>query len=176
MLESLKKEGTMKTNLNKLVLSGLLIAIIFVVTLFVKVPTPQGYIHAGDGFVLLSGMILGPLLGSLVSGIGSALADLQAGYIPYIPATFIIKMIMALIASKAIHRRKGQVLFLFILSELIMVVGYFVFEWILLSSYQAAIPQVPLNLIQAAFGVVVASVLFFALSKRMKWDKDHTDL
>lgn len=52
-------------NIKKLVTAALLAAMTCVATMIIKIPTPTfGYIHPGDGFVLLCGVVLGPLPGS----------------------------------------------------------------------------------------------------------------
>ena len=59
-------------NIKKLVTAALLAAMTCVATMIIKIPTPTfGYIHPGDGFVLLCGVVLGPLPGALAAGIGS---------------------------------------------------------------------------------------------------------
>ena len=63
----------------KIVLSGLFAAVIFVLTAFVPVPLGHGYANAGDAFVVLSGMMLGPWAGLAAAGVGSAMADLYLG-------------------------------------------------------------------------------------------------
>ena len=46
----------------KLIFAALMAALTCVSTMIIKIPTPtNGYIHPGDGFVLLSGLLLGPL-------------------------------------------------------------------------------------------------------------------
>ncbi len=40
----------------------------FLATFIIKIPVFQGYIHLGDAFTLLSGIILGPLYGALPAG------------------------------------------------------------------------------------------------------------
>ena len=58
-----------ETKTKKLILSALMAALTCVGTMIIKVPTPtMGYIHPGDGFVLLSGLLLGPLWGALAAG------------------------------------------------------------------------------------------------------------
>lgn len=48
-------------NIKKLVTAALLAAMTCVATMIIKIPTPTfGYIHPGDGFVLLCGVVLGP--------------------------------------------------------------------------------------------------------------------
>lgn len=152
-----------------LVTFALMCALICVSTFLIKIPTPSlGYIHPGDGFVLLSGFLFGPLFGGLCAGIGSALADLFAGYLIYVPATFVIKAVCAVLAGLFVtkifqkHRIPGVILG-GITAEIVMVVGYFVYEALLLGAdvgAEAAIAGIPFNLIQGAFGVIVSSVLY----------------
>ena len=62
-------------NIRKLVLAALLAALTAVATMIIRIPTPtQGYIHLGDGMVLICGILLGPGLGALAAGIGSILS------------------------------------------------------------------------------------------------------
>lgn len=83
-------------NIKKLVTAALLAAMTCVATMIIKIPTPTfGYIHPGDGFVLLCGVVLGPLPGALAAGIGSMFSDIFSGYVTWAPATFIIKALTA---------------------------------------------------------------------------------
>lgn len=83
-------------NIKKLVTAALLAAMTCVATMIIKIPTPTfGYIHLGDGFVLLCGVVLGPLPGALAAGIGSMFSDIFSGYVTWAPATFIIKALTA---------------------------------------------------------------------------------
>ncbi|MBC7959834.1 MAG: ECF transporter S component [Vallitaleaceae bacterium] len=99
------------TTSKKITYTGIMIALVFLGTFVLKIPTPftNGYIHLGDAFVFLSGVILGPLYGALAAGIGSALADLLGGYGQWVLPTFIIKALMAAIigflASKKDNRK-----------------------------------------------------------------------
>lgn len=76
----------------KLVIGALMAALTCIATMIIKIPTPTlGYIHLGDGLVLLCGIVLGPLGGALSAGIGSMFADIFSGYASWAPATLIIK-------------------------------------------------------------------------------------
>ena len=64
----------------KLVIGALMAALTCIATMIIKIPTPTlGYIHLGDGLVLLCGIVLGPLGGALSAGIGSMFADIFSG-------------------------------------------------------------------------------------------------
>ena len=100
-------------------------------------PTPTlGYIHLGDGMVLICVILLGPGLGAAAAGIGSMLADLFAGAVAYMPGTLVIKALTALVGGWVYHRLAGhaslrtpvRVAIAGIPAELVMVAGYFVYE------------------------------------------------
>ena len=65
----------------KLVVAALFAALTTVATMFIQIPTLKGYIHLGDCFVILSGILLGPVYGACAAGIGSMLADVLTGYV-----------------------------------------------------------------------------------------------
>ena len=131
----------MNTNTTKKwVVSALFAALTCICTMIIKIPTPTGgYIHPGDGMVLLCGIVLGPGMGALAAGIGSMLSDLFSGYMVWVPATFIIKALTAMVAG-VLFRKTSQLLsgnkaastvrtiLGGIIGEAIMVFGYFLFE------------------------------------------------
>ena len=161
------KDNTTK----KLILAALLAALTCVATMIIKIPTPLGgYIHAGDAVVLLAGFLLGPWWGAAAAGIGSGLADLIASYVPYVPGTFAIKFIVALVAgcllrSSFIRSTPLRAVVSGVIGEVLMVLGYLAYEALALGYGAAAVGGVPMNLIQGAFGVVAGSALYIALSK-----------
>ena len=77
-----------------MVIVGVMAAIVFVLTYFVKiqVPTPTGPVmfKAANIFILLSGLLFGGVRGGLAAGIGSMIYDLlDPAYISESPVTFI---------------------------------------------------------------------------------------
>ncbi|MCX7772962.1 MAG: ECF transporter S component [Clostridia bacterium] len=89
----------MSGNTRKYVLTGLMTALVFVLTFLVKIPVPytSGYIHLGDSMIYLSVIVLGPFYGAFASGVGSMLSDILGGYAQYAIPTLVIKSLMALI-------------------------------------------------------------------------------
>ena len=155
----------------KLVFAALFAALSCVATMVIRIPTPiGGYIHAGDAVVLLAGFLLGPWWGAAAAGLGSGLADLIAGYGLYVPGTFAIKFIVALVAgcllrSSFIRSTPLRAVVSGVVGEVLMVLGYLAYEALALGYGAAAVGGVPMNLIQGAFGVVAGSALYIALSK-----------
>lgn len=171
----------MKSNAKtiKIVMTALMAALCCISTMIIQVPSPTGgYIHLGDGLVLLSGIILGPIYGGLAAGIGSMLADILSGYPHYAIATLIIKALAAVVGSgiyTLLSSKKPaksiSVILAGIGGGIIVTVGYFIFDSILLGSgFAAAITGVPGNIVQNIFGIIVSSLLlpFIVKSPHLK--------
>jgi len=158
----------------KLVLAAMMTALVFVSTKIVQIPSVGGYKHLGDGFVLLSGWILGPAWGGAAAAIGSALTDLVSGYAYYVPGTLVIKGVEAVIAYFIFTKLKRNVPAMIVsgvVGGIIMVLGYFGYKWLLLGrGLPAAIESMPGNVIQAIIGIVVSTLIMKVLQKT-KFDK-----
>ena len=152
-----------------LIESSLMAALVFAATVLVKIPIPAagGYIHPGDAFVLLAGIALGPLWGSVAAGVGSALADLLGGYIVYVPATLVIKGLVALLAALMNRRTSGIIVTALrcIPAECVMIAGYFAYEALVLGYGLAAAGEIGANAVQGAAGVVFTALLLPILRK-----------
>ncbi|RDU22282.1 ECF transporter S component [Anaerosacchariphilus polymeriproducens] len=158
---------------NTLVIASLLASLTCIATTFFKINTPpNGYIHLGDGFVLLSGALLGPYVGGLAAGTGSMLADIFSGYAAYAPATFIIKALAALTCGFIYQKLIKNIIIGGILGEIIVIAGYFLYDTFLkLSSIGewnhtafstallSTLPTIPLNCIQGIVGIVITVIL-----------------
>ncbi|MBQ3118475.1 MAG: ECF transporter S component [Clostridia bacterium] len=147
----------------KIVFSALLASLVCVATMVIKIPSPlSGYINLGDGVVLLCGWFLGPVYGFLAAAVGSALADLFYGYMVYVPATFLIKGAVALIAC--VLSKKTKKIISAIVAEAVMVAGYYVFEGFLYG-FGASLVNVAPNIVQATAGIVVGLLLMGVFKK-----------
>lgn len=150
--------------IKKLVLSGIFAAFTVLLTIL-SIPLSSGYIHLGDTAIFVGVHVIGGVWGILAGAIGSALADLILGYAMYIPATFIIKGLMALIATLLIVRMPAkQRIFAFIIACLIVPLGYFLYESVLYGVIVAA-ATVPYNLLQGVLSAVLGFTLTIALDK-----------
>ena len=160
------------TTIKKLVYSALFAALTCCATML-RFPAGIGYIHAGDAVVLLAAFLLGPWWGAFAAGLGASLADLLAGYALYVPATFVIKALMALVAAfiirkcgreKPARNAAGAA----VVAELIMLAGYFCYDCFVLKYGMAALGDIPTNLLQAIFGAVAGAALYGAVKKHAK--------
>ena len=176
-------------SVKRLVTAALLAAMTCIATMIIKLPTPTlGYIHLGDGLVLLCGILLGPVSGALAAGIGSMFADIFSGYVSYAPATLLIKALTALIASvlfrlfsrmiRGAAGRYAAVILGGLIGEAFMVLGYFVYETALAALGSGALTSatlaagiassaagVPFNIAQGVVGILVSLLLLPVFSK-----------
>ena len=164
----------MKATTQKLVLGAMFAALCCIATMLFKLPLPiKGYINLGDCIVLLAGWTLSPGYAFLAAGLGSALADVFSGYTLYAPITFFVKGIMTVIAYHSFtilnaklhaplaHIASG------ILAELVMILGYFLFESILYG-FVIAMANIPFNAIQGTAGLILATQLVKIVQKAIK--------
>ncbi|MEI8200086.1 MAG: ECF transporter S component [Eubacteriales bacterium] len=155
----------------RITFAGVFSALILIATQLFKIPTGIGYANLGDGFILVCAYLLGPAA-FFPAAIGSALADLLAGYPVYIPATFVIKGLMGLVAGFLLKNDKVTVsrkILAFTLAELIMVAGYFGYESLpFMYGPAAAAGSVIPNLGQAAVGILMGMILTAILEKQRR--------
>ena len=151
------------TQLLKITTTAAMIALTCVLTLAVRIPTPtKGYLNLGDCAVLLNGWLLGPVYGAVAGGVGSALADLLAGYPVYVPGTLLIKALMALMISFVPYRLRGRdhrhtglgFLVCAVIAEALMVAGYSLYEAVVIGEgFAAALAGVSGNVFQGLAGI-----------------------
>ena len=160
------------TNSLSLSMTAIFAALICVLTMIIAIPIPatQGFINIGDAGVMIAGLLLGPVIGGLAGGIGSALADIFLGYTIYAPATLIIKGLEGFIIGIIANPRKNYQKFTYrdivavIIGGIIMVTGYFFYE-LLLFGFPAALYEFILNgFIQFGLSSIIA--LIFAKTVR----------
>ncbi len=161
----------MNTRTKKIVVAALLAALTCVATMVIKIPSPlKGYLNLGDCVVLVSGWMLPPAYSFLAAGLGSALADVFSGYVAYAPATFAIKGLMAVVAFysfKIFNKKIGSTpsrVISGILAEVIMVLGYYVFEGFMYGFAPSLVNVLP-NGMQGVAGLVIGVAIIKIFEK-----------
>lgn len=163
------------------VTTAMMTAMVMIATTFFKIPNAMGYIHLGDGFVLLAAIILPKKYACFAGGVGAGLADIYGGYAVWAPWTLVIKIVMVLIvqlffdfltkrASNGKHIAKiagipFAELFAYVLAVLWTVSGYYVAQGFISGNWAAPITDVPGNVLQAAVGSVIAILVSVTLGK-----------
>ena len=170
-------QSNKKNGITNLILTALMIALVTVTTMSVRIPVvaTNGYIHLGDCMIFLSVLLLGWKYGALAAAIGSAFADLFAGYVHYIPVTFVVKGIMAMCVGffieKALKKEFSKIkLYIMevigmIIGGFVMVFGYYIAESFMYGSFLTPLASIPMNILQFIAGVIIATITVSYLYK-----------
>jgi uncharacterized membrane protein len=141
----------------KIALVVIMAAIVCVLTLIRPVPVPAtgGYLHLGDIGANFAALAFGPGLGFLIAGGGMAIADL-IGFPLFAPATFIVHGLQAALVAYLSRGRKPWVMFVAAAAGgVVVIAGYFVYEWLILNvGLAAALAEVPVNILQELLGIL----------------------
>ena len=174
----------------KIVFSGVMAAIVCVITIF-RIPLGQSKVHFANSMCLLSGLLLGPVWGGTAAGLGSAIYDIALGGYSFFDAliTFVSKFAMAWVTG-ILYRtwvlKKGErswqenllpLVISCVLGALTYVALYMLKTW-LFKMYVEPVPAdtiptvmvgklIP-SLINAAFAIVVAPIFYHAVLPALK--------
>lgn len=138
-------------------------AALICVCTFISVPLPFGYFNLGDFMLLLCSWSMGPLYGAVAAAVGSGLADLLMGYTVYIPATVVIKALMAICAHFIFRLFKRLITkpsldfisraISAVAAETVMILGYFAYDFCFFYGIGAA-ASIPGNILQGVCAVI----------------------
>ena len=191
MEKVIRRENTAAmTGFRAMVMTALFAALGYVATRILQIPTPSGgYVNLGDTVVILGAYLLGAVYGAVAGGIGPALADLLSGYAIYVPATLVIKAVMALLAAllhRALSKKTWSMVVCAVAAEAVMIVGYWLFETVLAAaagegSFLVCLAAcgaagIPGNLVQAAFGIAASTLLALALRQNKQVRRQFPNL
>ena len=145
-------------------ISGVFSALVFVVTAYLHIPTYNGYVHCGDGLIILAACILPMPYAVAVGAVGAALADLLTGFAIWAPGSMIIKALIAtLFSCKAKKIVTSRNLIMLIPAAVISALGYYLYEALITGSLIASLAGIPASIVQA----VASSIVFVAAGVAM---------
>lgn len=153
-----------------IIYTALAIALVTLSTMVIRIPSIKGYINFGDIMIFITAILLGKKAGFLAGAFGSALADILSGYMIYAPGTFIIKGLEGLICALILWRGSNaknnsfSITIAPIIAGLWMVLGYFIYEYILFG-FATALPSIPGNLIQGGVSAIAAVPIVLTMKK-----------
>jgi len=154
----------------QIVYGGLFVAIVFVATYFIQIPTTGisgGLIHLGNIAMFSIALKYGRKYGALSGGIGMMLFDLFSAWFVWAPATLVVRGVMGYVIGLIAQDKKGQGanivknVIAILVGSVVMLSGYFFFESVILGVGWAAIGGVPGNLVQLAIGLIALGIIPF---------------
>ena len=160
------------------VLVGALAAMVYVVTLF-RFPLLGSKVHFANAVCLLAGLLLGPNLGGVAAGLGSALYDLtmyNEGIVNLL-ITFVSKFAMAWVCGKIAGKREekqpvAKVAIACVCGALTYVALYMlktgVYGAIAGNIWAPMVSKFPASIINAGAAIVAAPVFYHAVRPALK--------
>lgn len=147
------------SNLRSMVRLALVASLVLVATMFLKITTPTGYVHLGDGVIYGAALAFGPSFAAASGSVGSALADILTGYAMWAPWTFVIKGVAGwAIGRIGYNQGRGRQLLGMVVAAVWTVFGYAVGTAVMYNP-QAAIAESLGNVVQVGSGVVIGLFL-----------------
>lgn len=171
-MQTVKTIRKNKIDVKKLALSAMFAALITVATAFIKIPAPLGYAHAGDSMVFLAASVLPAPLSFIAAAVGGALADLLSGYAVWALPTALIKALNVLpfFLARIILSKKNKddrilrlAIIPAVLGSMAVTVGGYYLANLLLYDQNAALAEIPFNIMQSLVGAVLFAALGAAL-------------
>ena len=190
MMSNLAERRNSNPTIIRIVFTGVMAAIICVITIF-RIPLGQSKVHFANSMCLLSGLLLGPAWGGAAAGLGSALYDVMLGGYGLVDAliTFVSKFAMAFVTGilyRAWTRKNDAddwkknlppLVIACVIGALTYVALYMLKTW-LFKTYVEPVPAETIptvmvaklipSLINAAFAVVTAPIFYHAVRPALK--------
>ena len=155
-----------RNHIKLMCLSGIFSALVFVVTAYLHIPTYNGYVHCGDGFIFIAACLLPTPYAVAVGALGALLADVLTGFAIWAPGSMVIKGLLALLftcKSKRIVTARN--LMMLLPAALVSAGGYYLYEALITGSLLASLAGIPGSLVQAAASSIVFVAVGIALDK-----------
>lgn len=147
-------------------LAGVLTALVFVFTAYLHIPSVNGYVHIGDGFIYFAACLLPLPYGLFVGAGGAVLADCLTGYAIWAPGSAIIKALTVFCfcrtGKKLLSKRN---LLGLPVAAVICVGGYYLYGSIITGNFAAPLADIPGNVMQSLCSSVLFAVLAAAADK-----------
>lgn len=145
-------------------------ALAFVLSSFLAIPYPggSGYFNFADALTILASLLLGPIEGAFVGVFSGTMSDLYAGYVAYIPFTFLAKGLLGLLPGllyNVLKKHKYLRYLGIIIAPACMVVTYMVAYYAFYGL--GYLFNSLFDLAQGYGGAIIAAVLYFPIKKAL---------
>ena len=122
------------------------------------IPAKGGLVHLGNVPMFFAAAFFGKRVGAICGGVGMALSDVLSPWIVYAPATLIVVGLMGFVFG-LIVKKKPTIVNLIVATVVVLaikLVGYYLFEVLLTSSFVVPLASIPGNIMQIVTGAIIA--------------------
>lgn len=153
----------------KIVLSGMFIALVTVST-FINIPYPGaagGLMHLGTLMLFIISLKFGKTYGALAGGVGMGIFDVLGGWMAWAPVTFIVRFLMGFVVGWIAQDKNGQGKNIYknvlaiVAGSLVFLAGYYLYEAVFLTTFEAALVSIPGNLAQIGVGLFSLLIILY---------------
>lgn len=148
-------------------MSAVVAAAVAVATMAISIPVGIGYLNFGEIVIYTAAFLFGDLVGALGGGIGAAAADVILGYGMYAPITLVAKGTEGFVVGRLAGASTRSKVIAVAAGAPFMIVAYVIarayFEGIPAAIFQ----ELPIDILQAVVGLIVALPLSQALQDRI---------
>jgi uncharacterized membrane protein len=162
----LKNRVTLDARSISLIASLTAVTIVFTLTMRIPFAPTRGYFTLADVGVYFASFAFGPIIGFIVGGLGTGLADILGGYAHFAIWSFLIHGLQGLVAGYLGYRKgwAGMVAG-WIAGGVMMVGGYFLVELVLYGAGPALSEAGTINLPQVFVGGLAGLLLVSAVRR-----------
>ncbi|EON70152.1 ECF transporter S component [Lysinibacillus sphaericus] len=163
------------TRVFDLIQTAMLIALVFVATLFINIKLPitanGGLVHLGTAMLFITSILFGPKKGAMAGAFGMGLFDLISGWTLWAPFTFLTRGLQGYIVGKIAwsQGRQGNSITFNLIATIIsvpfMLAGYYICERVLFGNWIIPAASIPGNLVQNIVGICAAIPVCIVLKK-----------
>jgi uncharacterized membrane protein len=159
--------GEFQLDARNVALSAVFAAAVAVGTLAVSIPVGIGYLNFGEVLIYTAAFLFGPVVGAIAGGVGAAAADVYLGFTMWAPITFVLKGIEGAIVGYLSGDSTRSKVIAVAAGAPIMIVGYVAVVAYLEGIPVAVASELPIDILQAVAGLVVAVPLTTAVESRV---------
>lgn len=129
-----------------------------------SIPVPGGHLYLCDTVICLAALVFDPVSAFIVGGLGAFLGDLLFYPVAMVVSLFahgFQALLISVIYRYTFKNHKTISLTLgMIVGSVIMVLGYFLGKTFVYASLEIAIVKLPYEILQAAVGAILGTILF----------------
>ena len=141
-------------------LAGVLTALVFVFTAYLHIPSVNGYVHIGDGFIYFAACLLPLPYGLFVGAGGAALADCLTGYAVWAPGSAVIKALTVFCFCRTGKKLlSGRNLWALPMAAVVCIGGYYLYGSLITGNFAAPLADVAGNVMQSLCSSLLFAVL-----------------
>lgn len=152
---------------NVVALSSVFAAATAVATMFVAVPVGIGFLNFGEIIIYTAAFLFGGVVGGLAGGVGAAAADVLLGFGMFAPITAVAKGLEGYVVGSVAGESTRSKAVAVAVGAPFMIVTYVLAVWFFEGLPAALGQELPIDVLQAVVGFVIALPISKALQDRI---------